>query len=101
MILKIYNRSAHKRHYRNGKISSVPATMVHKEIGERRKTKAYVRKCPHCSAQIRSTRMPNGGWGHFETEAGLSRVKHACLHRGLGYSKKRCPITPDLFGNVN
>lgn len=41
--------------------------------------------------------MPNGGWAHFETGKGLSRIKHPCLHLGEGLSRTRDNNTPDLF----
>jgi len=44
--------------------------------------------------------MPNGGWGHFEGGKGLGRVKHPCMDRGSGLSKKRDEQTMDMFEEV-
>lgn len=41
--------------------------------------------------------MKRGGWAHFEGAKGLGRIKHACLHRGEGLSRRRDKDTPDLF----
>lgn len=40
--------------------------------------------------------MPNGGWVHYEQK----NIKHPCLHRGDGLSKKRDNLTHDLFETV-
>lgn len=62
-----------------------------------RETASYRHPCPYCGALITSVNMPNGGWAHFEGAQGLGGVKHPCLHRGEGLSKKRDGQTPDFF----
>jgi hypothetical protein len=41
--------------------------------------------------------MKKGGWAHFEGARGLGQIKHACLHRGEGLSRRRDNETLDLF----
>lgn len=53
--------------------------------------------CPYCDAQIRSVRMPNGGFVHFETARGLSRIKPPCFTIGDGLSNKHPDGMDDLF----
>jgi hypothetical protein len=66
----------------------------------KKKKKNYRRPCPDCGAEILSVPMPNGGWGHFEGGKGLGGVKHPCMDRGSGLSKKRDDQTIDMFEEV-
>jgi len=41
--------------------------------------------------------MKKGGWAHFEGAKGLRNIKHPCLHRGEGLSRRREKDMDDLF----
>ena len=90
-------RRPHQRRLSSGKYVAVRESWVCLEKDQDKKKKRRIRYCPQCNAKIISVRMPNGGVAHFEGGAGLTRVKHPCLHPGLGLSKKRDENTGDLF----
>jgi hypothetical protein len=52
--------------------------------------------CPQCGASILTMRMQNGGWGHFEGSAGLSKIKHPCFDPRKGTSMHEDQGTLDL-----
>jgi hypothetical protein len=64
---------------------------------QQKKSRRYGQPCPVCGAKIVSVHMPNGGWAHFESAKGLTRIKHPCLHIGEGLSQRRDRDTLDLF----
>jgi hypothetical protein len=41
--------------------------------------------------------MPNGGAAWFESGKGLRRIKHHCFSIGIGLSRRKDPLTRDLF----
>ncbi|WP_443749345.1 hypothetical protein [Asticcacaulis solisilvae] len=71
--------------------------MANVQVSEKPKIRQVLHTCYRCGAKVRSARMPNGGWGHFETAEGLTRVQHACYYIGKGLSKRRDDKTLDLF----
>ncbi len=92
-----FRRKEHSRRLASGKLVFVSACWVPCEMSSSDKTHRRTRFCPQCGAVISTVRMPNRGWAHFETGKGLSRIKHPCLHRGEGLSRRRDNDTPDLF----
>lgn len=88
------------RRLRSGRITSVRESWTLQEVvteqaaaGSRHRTFA----CPRCGAAILTVRMPNGGRVHYEGGKGLTRIKHPCLNRGEGMSKRREDRMADLF----
>ena len=91
-------RKSHFRRLKSGCTVRVAESWILRDINEQvEKKQAFVHGCPKCGARILSVHMPNGGWAHFESGEGLSRVKHPCLHLGEGLGKKRDLETDDLF----
>lgn len=90
-------RRSHQRQLHSGRLVRVSEAWILYGESEHRTSKVFKRPCPQCGAHIISVRMPNGGWAHFEGTRGLSRMKHPCLHRGEGLSRKRDDLTIDLF----
>ena len=90
-------RREHQRATSLGRVIFVRETWVLTREGQAKAKRAYRHPCPECGAGIVSVRMKAGGWAHFEGGKGLGRVKHPCLHRGEGISKRRDRETPDLF----
>jgi hypothetical protein len=50
-----------------------------------------------CGSDVLSVRMPRGGWGHFNGNEGLSRMKHPCMYLGQGLGRRRGDGMDDLF----
>lgn len=92
-----FKRKEHTRRLASGKLTFVSACWVPCKMSSHDTTRRRTRSCPQCGAVISTVKMPNRGWVHFETGKGLSRVKHPCLHRGEGLSRRRDKDTPDLF----
>lgn len=99
MAARWIRRRAHRRSLGGGRVIAVRESWVLVEEAQK-ETKSYRHACPRCGAPIISAHMPNGGWAHFEGGKGLGRVKHPCLHRGEGLSRKRDENTPDFFEAV-
>lgn len=99
MAKRWVRRRPHRRRLRSGRMAEVRETWILHDLEpvRRRKDRRYRHTCPHCSASIISVHMPNAGWAHFEGAKGLTRVKHPCLHRGLGLPGGRDELTLDLF----
>jgi len=93
MAARFINRKSHTRVLPSGRKIAVRECRVLYEEKGKKPRKRYTHQCPQCGAMIVSVHMPNGGWVHYEGR----NIKHACLHRGEGLSKKRDPETPDLF----
>lgn len=90
-------RRAHCRRLKSGQATNVRESWALYELKAETKRGRYFHLCPVCGTRILSVHMPNGGWAHFEGAKGLTRTKHACLHRGLGWPSGRDELTPDLF----
>lgn len=89
-------RRSHSRQLRSGRTTVVRETWAFCDERQRR-GRRYGHPCPVCGAKIVSVHMPNGGWAHFESAKGLTRVKHPCLHIGEGLSQRPDRDTLDLF----
>jgi len=102
MEFRWVKRRAHIRRLSSGRNIEVRESReFRKSANKAKKNKnSYRHPCPDCGAEILSVRMPNGGWGHFEGGKGLGRVKHPCMDRGSGLSKKRDDQTMDMFEEV-
>ncbi len=95
MEKRVHTLRSHQRRSRRGKFHWVCSTLVKRKcepLGQ-----ARLRNCPSCGAKILTRIMPNGGLVHFEGGWGLRRIKHPCLHRGEGLSRRRDDGTLDLF----
>src|ERR1700712_5380264 len=80
-------RRAHTRRGKSGQTVIVRECVVSYETDSGTEAKSsYRRPCPKCGADIISTHMPNGGWVHYFGAAGLTRIKHPCMHPGAGLS---------------
>lgn len=90
-------RRPHRRSLKSGGTTLIRATWELRPERRKKQTAAYRHPCPHCGVTVVSVRMKRGGWAHFEGAKGLGRVKHPCLHRGEGLSKRRDDETLDLF----
>lgn len=90
-------RRAHVRRLANGRSAFVREAQVLVALNSERKPEPRRRPCPQCGAAILRSRMPNGGWGHFEGGAGLSRIKHPCFDRRGRPRGGRDGQTLDLF----
>lgn len=98
MVTRWVRRRAHSRRLGSGRITRVRENWAFQADVEERKNNAYYHPCPDCGARIISVHMPNGGWAHFEGGKGLARIKHPCMHRGVGGRSRYDDLTPDLFG---
>ena len=83
----------HARRLQSGELTHIRATWVVSV----RETKSFHHRCRDCNAPIVTVRMRSGGWVHFESAAGLTRLKHPYLHKGEGLSRRRDQNTLDLF----
>jgi ribosomal protein S27AE len=93
-------RRSHPRRLKSGGTTSVRETWELRFDRSGRRAQSYRHSCPQCGAVIISVHMKRGGWAHFEGMKGLGRVKHPCLHRGEGLSRRRDEETPDLFDKL-
>ncbi len=92
----IYRR-AHRRQLKNGAIVPVRESWTWRGDTERKRQGSFRTSCPFCNASMIVVSMPNGGRVCFEAHAGLSRVKHFCMHLGEGLGKGPDTSTLDLF----
>lgn len=90
-------RRPHPRRLKSGRTTHVRETWIPRREQGTRRANSYRHPCPRCGAVVVSVHMKRGGWAHFEGRSGLRSVKHACLHRGEGLSRRRDDETPDLF----
>ncbi len=98
MPVQLIYRKPHTRRLKTGETVSVAGSWMIKEL----KTKShgvnhFTHDCPMCGGQVRSVRMPNGGWVHYEALGGLRSVKHPCFYVGEDVSHGKDPYTMDLF----
>ena len=91
------HRRPHQRRSKSGGTTFVRQTWELRLERSKRRSQAYRHTCPDCGTAVVSVHMKSGGWAHFEGAKGLGRVKHPCLHRGEGLSRRRDSETPDLF----
>lgn len=94
-------RRSHDRKLASGKIISVSSSWAFYESDSKKRKRQSRSSCPECGAAIISKRMSNGYMLYFEDKKGLTKVRHPCLSRGLGLSKKRDETTLDLFEGIN
>lgn len=97
MSARLSIRSAHTRHLKDGTVVNVRECWVLRDHNPTDESRSYRHPCPQCGAAIISVHMPNGGWAYFESERGLRRVKHPCMHVGEAIGGGRDARTPDLF----
>lgn len=97
MAYRWVKRESYSRRLKSGKRVPVSSYWALYQTADEKKKSRRRTSCPECGALIISRRMPNGGMAHFEGRPSLSRIKHPCLHRGEGISKRRDSSTPDLF----
>ena len=95
MALSFVFRRDHVRRTKSGGGAYVRGHYAAVRNGENKEN--YLSQCPYCGTHIRSTRMPNGGWAHFEGGKALQRIKHPCFTIGQGLSKAPDRETRDLF----
>lgn len=97
MALQFFRRRAHRRRLLHGKVVEVKECWVPQYKNQESKKRCYRHPCPSCGAEIISVHMPNGGWAHFESGRGLSRIKHPCMHIGDKMGSGTDKLTIDLF----
>lgn len=93
----LIKRRAHWRRLRSKGATPVRESWVVRGSVAAGQGGSYRHPCPVCGSEIISVSMRNGGWAHFNGAAGLTRIKHHCLHLGEGLSKQRDDMTLDLF----
>lgn len=74
-------RRAHWRRLSTGALVYVRESWIPNLRPHPGKKQPHLRACPYCGARILTVAMPNGGWGHFEGGAGLTKIKHPCFDR--------------------
>jgi hypothetical protein len=98
MSVQLVYRKPHDRKLKSGGYARVAGSWF---IRERRQdtqdTGMFKHQCPMCGAKVRSVRMPNGGWVHFEADSGLRSMKHPCFYIGEDMLQRKDPNTLDLF----
>lgn len=95
VIMSWVKRQAHRRIIKSGGLTYVRESWAFYDFTAKKRSKKYQHLCPMCGTKITSIHMPNGGWVHREN--GLKDVKHPCLHRGDGLSRRKDKDTRDLF----
>lgn len=93
----IYRRPHTRRLKSGGQIAIAGSWMIREQRIKSHTVKQFRHVCPVCGACVRSVRMPNGGWGHFEGAGGLHSVRHPCFYLGEDIGRHRDSETPDLF----
>lgn len=96
MAPRFTRRRSHSRRSKSGPVTVVAHWIALEDGGSERKG-SYRHPCPTCGTEIISVRMPNGGWGHFEGQRKLCRIKHPCMHIGEGLGRGTDVLTQDLF----
>lgn len=96
-MLKRTVRKAHLRTTKRGKIVSVRQTYIDLILGKKPQKKKRSYQCPDCGALVTTSQMPNRGWVTFEAAQGLAKIKHPCMHRGVGLPTGRDIDTLELF----
>ena len=97
MKVNWFRRRAHTRRLKSGTVANVRESWVARQVMVKAKRGSYRHPCPICGAGIISVKMPNGGWAHFEGQAGLTKIKHPCLHIGESIGRAKDELTFDLF----
>lgn len=101
MTSRWIRRRSHSRQMKSGRTTIVRASWALYDFEPEKTRKRYRHPCPECGSEIVSVHMTNGGWAHFEGGKGLGRIKHPCLHRGLGLPSGRDELTPDMFEDAD
>ena len=101
MTVQLIYRKAHDRKLRDGGYARVAASWMIRETthATTHESKTFRHECPMCRAEVRSVKMPNGGWVHFEAAGGLQNMKHPCFYIGEDMLHRKDTNTPDLFDN--
>ena len=101
MPVQLVYRKAHTRRLQSGDVVHVAASWILRELGDRTQYKSrHEHNCPACGAKVRSVKMPNGGWVHYEVAGGLHSVKHPCFYLGDGIARQKDSETLDLFDDL-
>jgi hypothetical protein len=98
MVDRWIKRRAHTRFLGTGRAVPVATAWVRiSTCDEGKPQRSFRRRCPMCGSDVLSVRMPRGGWGHFNGNEGLSRMKHPCMYLGQGLGRRRGDGMDDLF----
>ncbi len=77
-----YYRKAHARRLSTSRRVSVRGGWALRGDRGSKKSISFKQACPVCGALIISVGVLRGGWVHFGSGNGLTRVKHPCLRLG-------------------
>ncbi|MAI90547.1 MAG: hypothetical protein CBB65_08920 [Hyphomonadaceae bacterium TMED5] len=98
MTVQLIYRKAHDRKLKSGAYTRIPGSwMIRESAITTHESKTWLHDCPMCGAKIRSAKMPNGGWAHYEALGGLQSLKHPCFYVGEDVRNGRDEKTLDLF----
>ncbi len=101
MPVQLIYRKEHTRRLKSGDTVRVAASWILRESASKsHRVNQFTHLCPKCGAKVRSVRMPNGGWAHFEAAGGLESLKHPCFDIGADIALSKDPNTPDLFEHL-
>jgi len=102
MTVQLVYRKAHDRKLRDGGYARVAGSWMVRETADHlnHDTRSVNHACPMCGANVRTVRMPNGGWVHFEGQGGLQTMKHPCFYIGEDMRHRKDPNTPDMFDGL-
>lgn len=98
MPVQLVYRKPHTRRLKSGETVRVAGTWMTRELKTRSHgVNHFIHDCPMCGASVRTMRMPNGGWIHYEAKGGLRSLKHPCFYLGEDMLHAKDPDTLDLF----
>ena len=98
MPVQLSYRKPHDRRLKSGRTIRVAGSwMIREKTSKVYQTNSFTHACPSCGAQVRTVRMPNGGWVHFEVAGGLHSLRHPCFYIGDDMRHRKDPNTLDLF----
>lgn len=101
MTVQLVYRKAHTRRLSSGETTFVAGAWIMRELSTRSNhSKRHLHDCPVCGALVRSVKMPNGGWVHFEGAGGLQSMEHPCFYIGEGMLHRKDPNTLDMFDRL-
>lgn len=101
MPVQLIYRKPHTRRLKTGETIRVAGAWMMRELKTRSHgVNHFTHRCPVCDASVRTVRMPNGGWVHYEARGGLQSLKHPCFYLGEDMTHSKDPHTPDLFENL-
>ncbi|MAP94511.1 MAG: hypothetical protein CMK07_06120 [Ponticaulis sp.] len=101
MTVQLIYRKAHDRKLKDGSYTRIAGSWQVRETRHANHDSKMLRHdCPTCGAKIRTVKMPNGGWVHYEAEGGLQNMKHPCFYIGEDMLHRKDPHTPDMFDGL-